>query len=461
MKTNFLSKSRFLISMILFVAASCDSFVEVDLPKSQLTTESVFENYSTAEAALTDIYSKIRDKGMLTGDGIGISNHLACYSDEMISNENVTNPSFSFYSNALLPTNTIVADYWNSAYNQIYATNSIINGCEQSSSLTQAQRNQLTGEALFIRSLEHFYLLSIFGSVPYVSGTDYKTNIKISKMAPEQMYAEIISDLETAADLLPETYAAAPRIRPNKYAAKALLSRIYLFSGKFPEASNAASAVINNQSLYAVENINSLFLINSKETLWQLHSGTAGKNTTDGAYFIFTAGPPQFVWLSSSLYNSFSAGDLRRTYWIKEVTDASGTWYHPYKYKENFDTSVSKEYTVVLRLSEQFLIRSEARVMQGDLIGAKEDLNKIRKRAGLPDTLALTQSEILDAILEERRHELFTEYGHRFFDLKRNGKLNFALGNIKAGWNTTDQVFPIPEAEINANPNLKPQNQGY
>lgn len=116
---------------------------------------------------------------------------------------------------------------------------------------------------------------------------------------------------------------------------------------------------------------------------------------------------------------------------------------------------------MVLRLSEQFLVRSEARAMQGDLIGAKEDLNKIRKRAGLPDTQAETQSEILDAVLEERRHELFTEYGHRFFDLKRNGKLNTSLGNIKAGWNATDQFFPIPEAEINANPNLKPQNAGY
>lgn len=461
MKTKFLFPSESLIFMILFVTVSCDSFVEVDLPKSQLTTESVFENYSTAEAALTDIYSKVRDKGMLTGDGIGISNHLACYSDEMISNESASNPSFSFYANALLPTNTIVADYWNSAYNQIYAANSIISGCQQSTSLTQAQRDQLIGEALFIRALEHFYLLNIFGSVPYVSGTDYKTNIKISKMEPAQMYAEIISDLETAATLLPESYVAAPRIRPNKYAAKALLSRICLFSGKFPEASNAASAVINNQSLYSVENIDSAFLINSKETLWQLHSGTAGKNTADGAYFIFTIGPPQFVWMSGSLYNSFAAGDLRRTHWTKEVKDASGTWHHPYKYKENFDTSVSKEYTVVLRISEQFLIRSEARAMQGDLIGAKEDLNIIRKRAGLPNTQAQTQSEIIDAVLEERRHEFFTEYGHRFFDLKRNGKLNSALGNIKTGWNATDQAFPIPEAEINANPNLKPQNPGY
>ena len=452
---------RFLILTLLLSALSCDSFLEVDLPKSQLATESVFENYSTAESALTDIYSKIRDRGMLTGDGIGISNHLACYTDEMISTGSLSNPSFSFYSNALLPTNSIIADYWNSAYNQIYAANSIIKGCESNTALTKAQKDQLTGEALFIRSLEHFYLVNLFGSVPYISETDYKINSRISRIAPEQLYSKIITDLETAVDLLPESYIASQRIRPNKYAAKALLSRIYLYSGKFPEASNAASAVINNQSLYAIENIDLAFLINSKETLWQLHSGTAGKNTTDGAYFIFTSGPPQFVWLSDALYSSFDAADQRRTHWIKELKDASGTWHHPYKYKENFDTPVSKEYTVMLRLSEQFLIRSEARARQGDLIGAKEDLNKIRNRAGLTDSNVLTQAEILDAVLEERRHELFTEYGHRFFDLKRNGKLNTALENVKTGWDDTDQHFPIPEAEINANPNLKPQNQGY
>lgn len=461
MKTIHLFTLRILMLTVLLSELSCDSFLEVDLPKSQLTTESVFENNATAEAALTDIYSKIRDRGMLTGDGIGISNHLACYTDEMVSTESLSNPSFSFYSNALLPTNSIIADYWNSAYNQIYSANSIIKGCESSTALTKAQKDQLTGEALFIRSLEHFYLLNLFGSVPYVSETDYKTNSKISKIAPEQLYAKISSDLETAVNLLPESYLTAQRIRPNKYAAQALLSRIYLFSGKFPEASNAASAVINNQSLYAIENIDLAFLINSKETLWQLHSGSAGKNTTDGAYFIFTAGPPQFVWLSDALYSSFDPADQRRNRWIKEVKGASGTWHHPYKYKENFDTPVSKEYTIMMRLSEQFLIRSEARARQGDLIGAKEDLNKVRKRAGLAESPALTQDEILAAVLEERRHELFTEYGHRFFDLKRNGKLNTVIGNLKTGWNDTDEHFPIPEAEINANPNLKPQNPGY
>ncbi|MNT21352.1 SusD family protein [compost metagenome] len=73
----------------------------------------------------------------------------------------------------------------------------------------------------------------------------------------------------------------------------------------------------------------------------------------------------------------------------------------------------------------------------------------------------MTQQEILDAIHFERRWELFTEYGHRFFDLKRSGKLDSSLNGIKPGWNSSDALFPLPQNELIANPNLRPQNTGY
>ena len=92
---------------------------------------------------------------------------------------------------------------------------------------------------------------------------------------------------------------------------------------------------------------------------------------------------------------------------------------------------------------------------------SKEDLNKIRTRAGLANTSALTQVEILDAILQERRLELFTEFGHRFFDLKRYNKIQSVLSAAKTGWDTHDALFPIPQVELGLNPNLKPQNSGY
>jgi hypothetical protein len=461
MKIKYNIKQFVLLAVVVSSIFSCDSFVEVDVPKSQLAAPAVFEDYSTASAALTDIYSNIRNRGILNGDGTGISSQLSCYADEMISTENVTNPALRFYTNSLLPTNTFVADYWNSAYNQIYAANSIIEGSSESTKLSEPQKKQLQGEAVFIRALIHFYLVNLFGDVPYITQTGYKQNSIVSRTPTAQVYEKIISDLDSSITLLSSQYIESQRVRPNALTAKALLARVYIYTKAYPEASNTASAVLNSQELYNLENIDTVFLIESKETIWQLQSGASGKNTSEGSFFIFTSGPPQLVSLNSVLCNSFSSADARRCQWIKEVSDESGVWYHPYKYKENYDTAVSKEYSVVFRLAEQYLIRAEARAEQGDLIGAKDDLNKIRNRAGLPDTPAITQSEILEAVLNERKFEFFTEYGHRFFDLKRNDKLDSVLGTVKPNWETTDRLFPIPQAELGANPNLKPQNPGY
>ncbi|WP_338839652.1 RagB/SusD family nutrient uptake outer membrane protein [Flavobacterium ginsenosidimutans] len=461
MKTIHLILTQWIWLAVLTACTSCDSFVEVELPKNQLTAVTVFQDYHTAEAAMADIYSNLRDKGILAGDGTGISNQLGNYSDEMVSNENPSNPSIAFYANALLPSNTYITGYWNSAYYQIYAANAVIEGVTESKNLTDAQKRQLQGEALFVRALVHFYLVNLFGDVPYVTQTDYKINSTVKRTPSGQVYEQIIADLENAAALLPESYPDPARVRPNAFTAKALLARTFLYTNAYPEASNMASAVLNQQQTYSLEQPLEVFLNTSRETIWQLQSGAAGQNSAEGSFFIFTSVPPRYVSLSESLADSFSPDDLRRSTWIKSLSDETAIWYHPYKYKENIPTAVSKEYSIVFRLAEQYLIRAEARAWQGDLIGAKEDLNRIRNRAGLPDTLAETQNEILDAVLLERKLELFTETGHRFFDLKRTGRLDAELARIKQGWNSTDSLFPIPQSELSANPNLRPQNPGY
>lgn len=118
---------------------------------------------------------------------------------------------------------------------------------------------------------------------------------------------------------------------------------------------------------------------------------------------------------------------------------------------------------MVLRLAEQYLIRAEARVKQGKLTGngsAAEDINEIRNRAGLGDTPASTDEELMAAIEQERKVELFAEWGHRWLDLKRTGRAS-ALLSSKTHWDDTDVLYPIPQQEILNDPNLKPQNDGY
>jgi hypothetical protein len=120
----------------------------------------------------------------------------------------------------------------------------------------------------------------------------------------------------------------------------------------------------------------------------------------------------------------------------------------------------------VLRLSEQYLIRAEAEANVGDSTDAISDLNVIRARAGLSSYADTTQGSLLSAILHERQVELFTEWGHRWFDLCRSGNAISVMSTVcpqKGGtWNPNGYqvLFPIPKTELINDVNLT-QNPGY
>jgi hypothetical protein len=208
------------------------------------------------------------------------------------------------------------------------------------------------------------------------------------------------------------------------------------------------------------DNLETVFLKGNLGNIWQLLPDTDGRNTLEAETYVFLQGPPPVSALSVAFVNSFETGDLRRTQWIKEVTNGTAVWYHAYKYKAYTNSGGSLEYSIVFRTAELYLIRAEARAQQGELTTALEDLNKIRNKAGLRNTSAVTVEQILNAIIKERKSELFTE-GHRFFDLKRNNLLDEILTPTKPGWDTNDKLLPLPETELLLNPNLKPQNTGY
>lgn len=458
---NYLLK--FLMPVLICISLnSCDSFVNVDLPQSQLTTAGVFQNSATANAAITDIYSKMRDQGILAGNSAGLSNSLGNYADEFHCYSLPAESSMAFFTNALLSSTSTITAYWNTSYNYIYASNAVLEGLENNSLINKTEKDALQGEALFIRALMHFYLVNLYGSIPYVTSTSYAVNNTIKKNSSNYNYSLIIRDLEAASALLPQNYKSTERTRPNKYCALALLSRVYLYSGNWALASNTASAVLSESSLYQLESqLTNVFLKKSRETIWQFQPSRIGRNTDEATTFIFSSGPPPLVSLTNDFINSFETGDLRRTNWTRGVTSQGQTWYHPYKYKLNTAGTESLEYSIILRLAEQYLIRAESRAQQGELTAAKDDLNKVRTRAGLNSTSASSKEAILNEVMQERRKELFTEYGHRFFDLKRTVDINIVLSQKKPGWNSTDILFPIPQNELNVNPNLLPQNDGY
>lgn len=452
---------------VLFFATSflflgCDDFLEPETPLDQIEQENVFASETTATAAVTTLYGKLRDGGFLSGSLSGNGFLFGLYSDELAYHSFPGFPTEPFYLHQVLPTNTALTDVWNIPYNIIYSANALIEGIETTTTLPEELKKQLRGEALFIRGFCHFHLVNAFGDVPYVKTTDYSINISVKRMASSQVYDNILADLLEAKSLLGNEYIDSERVRPNSLVASALLARVYLYMDDWANAELESSRLINNTSLFLLDNdITNVFLKDSPSTIWQFKPLNEGDNTAEANVYVITSGPPTIAALNPDLVADMEEGDLRRTNWIGEVSDGSQTWYFPFKYKEWSNTGSSLEYSKVFRLAEQYLIRAEAGAMTGNISGAQQDLNMVRARAGLPNTTASTSEQLRDAIHSERRFELFTEFGHRWFDLRRIGMAEEVLAPIKPSWRNTDLLLPIPESELLANPNLNPQNPGY
>ncbi|MBP4139784.1 RagB/SusD family nutrient uptake outer membrane protein [Flavobacterium cupreum] len=459
MKTRF-NIIQPIIWTALLTLSACESFTEVGTPQSQLTTPAVFESINTADAAMGDIYARLREDSMVAGTLNGLSSLLSNYSDEM----QYTGSSIEimqFNNHTITPSNSLITGLWNSTYSQIYAANLMLEGLQNSTALTDNEKARLSGEALFIRGYLHFYLINIFGDVPYITTTDYVANSVTSKTPHEQVWQNIIADLTQAETLLPVEYPSQEKVRVNKAVAAAFLARIYLYREDWANAAAKATAVIDNPNYIWVDDTSQEFLRESTATIWALHPGTPGLNTKDARTFIFSSGPPSKPSLAASFVTGFESGDLRRTQWVRTVSNSSGSWYSSYKYKKPLGTASSEEYTILFRLAEQYLIRAEANAHLSNISDCQADLNKIRNRAGLSNTTASTETELLEAIAKERRFEFFTEQGHRWFDLKRTGKATEVLSPIKSGWEDTQIILPLPQSELLLNGNLLPQNPGY
>lgn len=448
--------------MAVFLLSACEDFLEPETPLNQVEEQYVFTNENTATAAVTTLYGKLRDQGFLSGSLYGDGLLMGLYADEL---DYYFFPGFdleSFYLHQVIPSNTALNDLWNVPYNIIYSANAVLEGLEASSSLPPEVKSRLRGEALFVRGLCHFSLVNYFGDVPYIKTTDYTNNTTVAKQSSQEVYEAIVVDLLEAQNLLGEEYIGNERVRPNSPVVTALLAKVYLYREEWDNAAAESSKLINNTALYTLESdINSVFLKESASTIWQFKPRNEGDNTLEGSNFILTYAPPFITALNPNLVMDMEEGDLRRINWIGEVSDGTNVYFFPNKYKENENTGISVEYSKIFRLAEQYLIRAEARAMMGDLAGGQQDLNKVRNRAGLNNTEASTAEQLREAVITERRFELFTEFGNRWFDLKRTQKAEEILSPIKPGWKNTDFLLPIPEAEILANPNLNPQNQGY
>lgn len=462
-----------IITLLSFL--SCNKFLAIDAPINEISSASVFQQDVTAIAVMTGVYVN------LDGDQTSVFYAPAMIADELnlyeVANTGFTDLFWNNYTNL----SSQMGATWNQAYQSINTSNSVLEALPTASGLTPAVKQELKGEALFIRALSYFTLVNYFGGVPLALSTDYKVNSLLGRSDAEIIWNQVESDLRASRELLSKNYldatllsSSSDRVRPNYWTADALLARTLLYRGKWAGADSTASELINQSSIFHLVSLDSIVLKNNAEAIWQLPIISTGNPWTwpGGFYKLPPTGPDNTgnypVYLGDDLLNSFEPGDLRRAHWTDSVTVTGITYRYAYKYKigtKDVDATPN-ECSTLFRLAEQYLIRAEARAEMNQVADAAADLNAVRRRAGLSNTTASTQQALLEAIQRERRVELFTE-GHRWFDLKRTGTIDSVM-TISCqekggpGWASYKALWPIPGTEINLDPTLKgQQNPGY
>jgi len=456
---------------------SCKKLVTVPQPINSITSTEEFNTDAQANTAMAGIYTSMVN-GRLSYSN-GYTTILGGMSADELFYYGTSDPiMMTFPINQVVMSNSYTGTMWSTAYKAIYNANAVIEGIAASTSglLHDSARQRLTAEAKFVRAFSYFYLVNLFGDVPLVQTVDFNKVRYMARTPVNDVYGQIIQDLKDAQSVLTPD-SAKERILPNKWAATALLARVYLYKSDYENAAAQATAVISNTAMYKLEtDPNAVFLNNSREAIWQLKQGTNDANYKNATIEGFSLLPNPLATakasycLTTSLLNAFEAGDKRRTAWVNSTNfGGAGLNYYPYKYKAgqaNFSTSAPTEYYMVFRLAEMYLVRAEATAngAAGGTAAAITDLNTIRSRAGLTAlSSSLTQAQVITAVAKERQVELFAEWGHRWFDLKRTGKAHDVLSALswKQPWSGDYQLlYPIPPAEITTDPFLQ-QNPDY
>jgi len=280
---------KLLVLVGCLLLLSCEDFVEVENPDYKMVSSEVFNNDDTAQSAMQGIYNQLYQTNFSSG-WLGSVSVLAGLSSDNLEPINTNSLELvEFDQHQLLPENTYNYGVWQSAYQVIYMCNSLLEGVERSDALTPEVVTQLEGEAKFVRAFSYFYLVNLYGEVPLVFTTDYRSNAEVQQQSMTTIYEQVIADLTTAKETLGDTYKEGERTAANRYVAMALLARANLYQENWELAEQYSSEVIAQTSLYhLMENLDEVFLANSKEAIWQLSplgAGMVNTNTNEGAVF--------------------------------------------------------------------------------------------------------------------------------------------------------------------------------
>lgn len=486
----------FLIICMFIMISSCEDILKED-PKDQIFASNYFQSVDDGLGAVNSIYAAINsDAGAApTFGGVYHSTYWLIQglaSDEMKNNQAGT-PDYDQLENFTFnASNTNFSDTFARHYFAISMANFAIGGIS-TSPIDEDMKTRLLGEARFLRGILYFGLVRVFGEVPLVLEGD--DELMPEKNTVDEIYAQIISDLEYAVNALPDSYPRGAGLgRATNGSANGVLSKVYLTRGEWQKAIDHALPIINSPLYNLWPDFAEAFRLaneNGQETVFGVGFGDAG-----GAISFWEVGQFNVRLLPSelravipgvnaqgwqvvtqNLYDAFEDGDRRKT--VTFITEVAGDALDEIYIRKYWDeigepmagnTHADFPY---MRYSEVLLIYAEALNENngGPTPEAYGAINEVRRRARfdgiseqdvLPDLSGLTQEQFRDAVLLERRKELVGE-GHRWFDLVRMNKLQELVPVSKPNVIPLPNhvLFPLPLTEIDLNPNLLPQNDGY
>lgn len=460
MRTKAIQHSLYILISVSVFSSSCGKFLQVE-PKDSVSDEQTIVDGSSAETAVRGVYNSLGSNGYYGFNFLSIgyfSGDNVVYLGPQIQNR-------QFTDHDVRADNSVLESVWLAAYSTINRANHVIAkvpGLVAEGSFSEQKKSQLIGEAYFVRALAYFDLARTFGGAQIVlqptQGVESTRGITRSTVA--ETYAQVLSDLEEAEKLLPET---TNRIRATRKTVWALKARYYLYHKQWEQAETYASKLIADNSYQLVTPYKTFFTNNAsatQESVFEIAYNSSRTNSLSGEWRPTLNGGTGRIGPSNdfvTLANNPDIGGGRKDLLTKIDIVTGGnvqtTWWGQLYYRNPATDPV-----FVFRIAELYLIRAEARAEQGGakLTGAQEDLNKIRQRAGIPLSTANTREDLLLAIENERRLEFAFE-PHRWFDLVRTGRVGAVL-------HVTDPnkfILPIPINQILIDRENLNQNPGY
>lgn len=475
---KFYFSKFFIITSTMFLIFSCEGPLE-EKPEDFLTPNQFFQTQDEAEAGLFAVYDML-SAIYTTTDILFISDMAANTATTFQSGEAV-----GFNNVDVASQNNVISDIWSNHFDGINRANLVISKVSESS-INENGRQRIVGEAKFLRALFYFNLVRIFGDVPLKAlPTESLNNVTPKRDPVSDIYEQIISDLKDA-EVTTITESSADPGQVTQSAAKSLLAKVYLTIGNFANASETALEVIESNEFALFKNFRDAFLVENEDGIEHIFSVQFNAGNGNGnSIHVFTQ-PPELepfyregrsfavYTVDDQLKSAYSDGDLRKEATLFDslkINDADTVVNFPETHFAKYNDEIFEINNIgngsinfpVIRYSEVLLIHAEAENEVNPMSNeALNSLNKVRRRAfghdpdspSTDDFQPGSQQEFREMVWAERFRELALE-GHQWFDLRRADRLETVLGIP-----SNRKVFPIPQRELDTNPNMD-QNPGF